>query len=229
MKGKPSGITKSDTVADEVHLWEAAYSRFETPNEEIRKFRRRLIKLGITQCPRDAKIVELFCGRGNGLEALAQLGFRRIEGVDLSLRLLKQYKGFAACYVADCRQLPFIDDSKDIVIVQGGLHHLISLPDDLEQVLSETRRVLRKSGRLVVVEPWWTPFLRFVHALCDRSFCRRLSNKLDALAVMTEYEHHTYWRWLKAPDLILGVIREHFEPQYLSIRWGKFFFVGKPK
>jgi ubiquinone/menaquinone biosynthesis C-methylase UbiE len=164
------GLTEREIVADEVHLWEAAYSRFETPNEEVRKFRRRLIALGIAQCPREANVVELFCGRGNGLEALAQLGFHRIEGVDLSPRLLKQYKGSAACYVADCRQLPFIDDSKDIVIVQGGLHHLISLPDDLEQVLSETRRVLRKSGRLVVVEPWWTPFLRFVHALCDRSF-----------------------------------------------------------
>src|SRR5262249_26455524 len=123
----------------------------------------------------------------------------------------------------------FIDDSKDILIVQGGLHHLISLPDDLEQVLSETRRVLRKSGQLVVVEPWWTPFLRFVHALCDRSFCRRLSNKLDALAVMTECEHQTYWRWLKSPDLILSVLREHFEPQYLSTNWGKLSFVGKPR
>jgi len=63
------------------------YSRFGTPNEEIRKFRRRLIAIGISQCPRNANVVELFGGRGglgNGLEALAQLGFRHIEGVDLS-------------------------------------------------------------------------------------------------------------------------------------------------
>jgi len=105
-----------------------------------------------------------------------------------------------------------------------------SLPADLEQVLSEARRVLQKSGRLVVVEPWGNPFLRFVHALCDRFFCRRLSRKLDALAVMIQYEHDTYIsKWLQAAELILRVIREHFGPQYLSTSWGKLSFVGKRK
>jgi ubiquinone/menaquinone biosynthesis C-methylase UbiE len=173
--------------------------------------------------------VELFCGRGNSLEALAQLGFRRIEGVDVSSRLLRQYRGFGACCVADCRQLPFADHTKDILIVQGGLHHLGSLPVDLNQVLSEARRVLRQTGRLVVVEPWSTPYLRFVHALCGWPFCRALYGKLDALAVMIEYEHDTYFQWLQAPELVLRVIREHFEPQCLSTSWGKLSFVGKPK
>ena len=173
--------------------------------------------------------MELFCGRGNGLEALAQLGFHRIEGVDLSSRLLTQYKGFGTCYVADCRQLPFADHSRDILIVQGGLHHLSSLPGDLEEVLCEARRVLRKTGRLVVVEPWSTPFLRFVHALCGCSFFRRLYGKLDALAAMIEYERRTYSQWLQAPALILRAMRDNFETQYVSIGWGKFSFVGKPK
>src|SRR5262245_47429210 len=218
-----------ESLPGETRLWEAAYSRFETPDQEIQKFKRRLIKVGAEGWPREAAIVELFCGRGNGLEALAQLGFRRIEGVDLSPRLLAQYKGFAACYVADCRQLPFTDHSKDVVIVQGGLHHLTSLPEDLEQVLSETRRVLRQGGAFIVVEPWSTPYLRFVHALCDRPFCRRLSGKLDALAIMIHLERYTYRQWLEAPDLILALIRQHFEPQYLSTAWGKLFFTGVPK
>jgi len=47
--------------------WEAAYLRFESPEEEIRKFVRRLTRLGAPQWPRDAEIVELFCGRGNGV------------------------------------------------------------------------------------------------------------------------------------------------------------------
>src|SRR5437762_12555511 len=52
--------------------WEAAYLRFETPEEEIRKFIGRLNRLGARQWPSDAEIVELFCGRGNGL--VAQIG-----------------------------------------------------------------------------------------------------------------------------------------------------------
>src|SRR3982074_2773992 len=53
--------------------WEAAYLRFESPEEEIRKFIKRLTRLGAPQWPRDAEIVELFCGRGNGLIALQRL------------------------------------------------------------------------------------------------------------------------------------------------------------
>src|SRR5690349_24204483 len=132
--------TQIKTAAQEVLApdpWEAAYLRFETPEEEIHKFIGRLNRLGARQWPRDAEIVELFCGRGNGLVALQRLGFTRLEGVDLSPRLIAQYKGTANCIVADCRKLPFADRSKDVLIVQGGLHHLPNLPADLEQTFSE--------------------------------------------------------------------------------------------
>src|SRR5437773_5052148 len=155
---------------------EAAYLRFETPEEEIRKFVRRLTRMGAPQWPRDAEIVELFCGRGNGLIALQRLGFTRLEGVDLSPRLLAQFKGSAKCTVADCRRLPFADRSKDILIVQGGLHHLPALPGDLDQTFSEMQRALRKDGRVMFVEPWRTPFLTFVHFVSELRLVRRLSN-----------------------------------------------------
>jgi len=145
--------------------WEAAYLRFETPEQEIRKFTERLRRLGVNEWPRETNVVELFCGRGNGLHALARLGFRNIEGVDLSPRLLAEYTGEARCTAGDCRELPFADQSKDAAIVQGGLHHLPLLPDDLERVFAELKRVLRPSGHVVFVEPWRTPFLRFVHVV----------------------------------------------------------------
>ena len=62
-----------------------------------------------------------------------------------------------------------------------------------------------------------------------RPFLRALYGKLDALAVMIEYEHDAYFQWLQAPEVILRVISEHFEPQYLSTGRGKLWFVGKPK
>src|SRR5262249_46236145 len=134
--------------------WEAAYLRFETPEEEIRKFVGRLQFVGAAKWRRDAKIVELFCGRGNGLTALNRLGFTDIEGIDLSPTLAAQYSGPGKILVGDCRELPFEDSSKDILIVQGGLHHLPLLPDDLDRALAEGSRVLNRDGLLVVVEPW---------------------------------------------------------------------------
>src|SRR6266571_9470291 len=169
MPPSPAETPENETnpqTQDQLSLnpWEAAYLRFESPEEEIRKFIRRLTRLGAPQWPRDAEIVELFCGRGNGLMALQRLGFTRLEGVDLSSRLIAQYKGPAKCIVGDCRKLPFEDRSKGLLVVHGGLHHLLSLPEDLEQTFSEMQRVLRKKGLVVFVEPWLTPFLRFVHA-----------------------------------------------------------------
>lgn len=209
--------------------WEAAYLRFETPEREIQKFISRLRTLGAAQWPRDAEIVELFCGRGNGLSALERLGFTGVEGVDLSPRLIAQYRGPAKCFVGDCRQLPFADRSKDILIVQGGLHHLSTLPEDLEQIFAEMQRVLRKEGRVVFVEPWMTPFLRFVHAVSENPLARRVSNKMDALATMIQFERRTYEQWLCQPELITKIAKTHFAPIYESFEWGKWNFVGQPR
>jgi ubiquinone/menaquinone biosynthesis C-methylase UbiE len=209
--------------------WEAAYLRFESPEQEIQKFIGRLARLGAPQWPRDAEIVELFCGRGNGLIALERLGFTRIEGVDLSPRLVAQYRGLAKCIVADCRQLPFSDRSKDALIVQGGLHHLPALPGDLDQAFSEMQRVLRKGGHVLLVEPWLTPFLKFVHFVSENPLARRLSNRMDALATMIQFERRTYEQWLTHPELIKKIASAYFVPVHESFAWGKWNFVGTPR
>jgi ubiquinone/menaquinone biosynthesis C-methylase UbiE len=209
--------------------WEVAYQRFETPEEEIRKFVRRLRKLGANQWPRNAEIVELFCGRGNGLRALQRLGFERLAGMDLSDALLAQYRGPARMHRGDCRHLPFPEQSKDVIIVQGGLHHLSTLPDDLHQVFTQIQRVLRKNGRVVIVEPWSTPFLKLVHWISAKKVARRCSTKLDAFQTMFEHEQVTYEQWLRASGLILTLARAHFSLIHESFAWGKWNFVGTPR
>ena len=209
--------------------WEQAYLRFESPEQEIRKFIGRLKFMGATKWPRDAKIVELFCGRGSGLRALHQLGFSEVEGIDLSPSLAAAYTGPGKILVGDCRQLPFENTSKDILIVQGGLHHLPVLPDDLDRVLNEGARVLRKDGLLVVVEPWATLFLSVSHALCRSRTIRRLSPKIDALATMIHYERKTYEQWLSQPGLILDSLRKTFRVERCHFRWGKIYFVGRKR
>jgi ubiquinone/menaquinone biosynthesis C-methylase UbiE len=209
--------------------WEAAYSRFETPEQEVQKFTARLRQAGAEQWPRESAIIELFCGRGNGLHALTRLGFRNIEGLDLSPRLLQQYTGTAKTTVGDCRHLPFPSQSKDFAIVQGGLHHLPALPDDLDQCLREIRRVLRPQGCAMFVEPWNTPFLKIMHAFCNNSLARKCSAKLDALATMIDHERGTYEQWLTQPQLVLGVAQKHFRTQQQSFAWGKWNFLGTPQ
>jgi SAM-dependent methyltransferase len=207
--------------------WEAAYLRFETPERETRKFVRRLQSLGAARWSRDVGVLELFCGRGNGLRALAELGFSRALGVDLSAALVGRSGRRGDLLVGDCRALPFADESRDVAIVQGGLHHLLELPVDLERTVCEVRRVLRAGGRLVVVEPWRTPFLRLVHGVVANRFARKLSRRLDALGSMIELEGETYETWLGRPAPILSALRASFEVEVCRTRWGKLFFVGR--
>ena len=223
----PAKTPKGPPESPNPDVWESAYLCFERPEEEVRKFLRRLKKLGATRWPRDAQIVEIFCGRGSGMQALARLGFTHVEGVDLSPRLLAQYQGPGKTLLCDCRHLSFPDASRDIMLVQGGLHHLRDLSGDLEQTLAEVHRVLRKDGIFLVVEPWHTPFLRLAHSLAHNSMARRMWNKLDAMQTMIENEAVTYERWLSQPNVILACLEKYFQTEHCSFEWGKLMFVGK--
>jgi Methylase involved in ubiquinone/menaquinone biosynthesis len=221
-----SRIGRSRLPADP---WEQAYLRFESPEQEIRKFIGRLKFMDATKWPRDAKIVELFCGRGSGLVALHRLGFSQVKGIDLSPALAAEYAGPGKVLVGDCRQLPFENVSKDVLIVQGGLHHLPVLPEDVDQVLAEARRVLKNDGLLLVIEPWLTPFLSLVHGLCRSRIVRVLSPKIDTLATMTHYERKTYEQWLSQPGLILDSLHEGFRCERCHFKWGKIYFAGRKR
>jgi ubiquinone/menaquinone biosynthesis C-methylase UbiE len=212
--------------AESARAWEAAYRRFETPECEVRKFTRRLRWMGADGWSRDARIADLFCGRGGGLTALTRLGFRDVEGVDLSADLLRDYDGPARTIAADCRALPWPDASKDVVMINGGLHHLERLPDDLERVLDEMQRVLVPGGLVAIVEPWLTPFLSTVHGACAVRPFRRAWARLDALATMIEHEQRTYDAWLAQPDVVLSALERRFDPVRVSTRLGKLRFLG---
>ena len=207
--------------------WEAAYLAFETPEQEVAKFVGRLRKLGADGWQKDAQTLELFCGRGSGLMALHQLGFTQLEGVDLSPSLLAKYSGPGRIECCDCRNLSFPDASRDIAIVQGGLHHLATLPQDLELTLAQVRRVLRPGGRFVVVEPWLTPFLHIVHAAARNPLVRRLSKKFDALQTMIDHEIRTYRQWLGQPAVVMDCLERHFKTETCWQSYGKLMYVGR--
>ncbi len=208
--------------------WEAAYQRFETPEQEIAKFTKRLERFGFDELDRNLRIVEIFCGRGGGLVALHRMGFTDLEGVDLSDNLLEQYRGPATLHLADCLNLPLAENSYDVVIVQGGLHHLPDLTDDLHAALAGVKRILKPSGRFYVIEPWKTPFLIAAHLIVENRLMRRLYAKGEALAAMTDRERVTYEQWLGQPEKILRTFDEYFACESKTTCWGKLAYVGSP-
>ena len=206
--------------------WEEAYRKFETEQEEKKKFRTRLVELGAESWDKRSRIVDLFCGKGTNLECLTELGFSDLHGVDLSPLLLAQYKGPSELYVGDATDIKFPDEWADIFIVQGGLHHLPRVPANLELCLAQIHRVLRPGGLLVLVEPWSTPFLSFVHWCCERKILRACWPKLDSLAIMISEEKDTYFSWLAANCEIELLVKKFFMPELWRTRFGKLEFVG---
>src|SRR5688572_5579924 len=150
-----------DSTAHAAIQWEEAYREFQTPEQETRKFLRRLGTLRAGRWDQTSRVLEVCCGRGSGLLAWHRLGFRDILGLDVSFDLLAAYQGPGRLLVADARRIPLSDASIDIVGVQGGLHHLAT-PNDVELTLQEMCRIVRPTGRVIIIEPWMTPFLSVV-------------------------------------------------------------------
>ena len=101
------------------------------------------------------------------------------------------------------------------------------LPNDLQSTVGEVQRVLKPDGLLVIVEPWQTPFLQFVHHIAALRLARRLSRRMDALMTMIEHERETYEQWLGQPDRIMAILSAAFEPVRIERGWGKLLFIGR--
>jgi len=207
--------------------WERAYEAFETPEQEVQKFLDRFRRIGADGWDRSSRVLEVCSGRGSGLQAWHSLGFTRTIGVDYSVPLIRLSRGAGDRIIGDARNLPLASGSIDIAVVQGGLHHLSSTAD-VECAISEMCRVVRTNGKIVIIEPWLTPFLQLVHAVAEQGLARRLSGRINALGTMIDEERDTYERWLKTPDEHLAVIRRHITTHLLERRWGKIVIVGSP-
>lgn len=136
-------------------LWSAFYGWFSLAVKRgifRRAFERVAIRPG-------EKVLEVAVGPGVAfVEILRRVGRDAIvHGVDFSPKMLAkaQQRARAAGYAnfrlqqADARQLPFGDDTFD-VLFNSYMFDLLPIPD-MSQVLGEFHRVLRPGGRLVLV------------------------------------------------------------------------------
>jgi ubiquinone/menaquinone biosynthesis C-methylase UbiE len=116
--------------------------------------------------------LELMCGTGELLARLNAGPEVRKVGIDLTLRLLAygaaRHQRFGQFVCGDARRLPIGDESIHVIVIQGGLHHVVN---DLEDVFSEIGRVLVPGGILVCAEPCNdNPCVRLVRHLVYRTF-----------------------------------------------------------
>ncbi|MEO2069398.1 MAG: ubiquinone/menaquinone biosynthesis methyltransferase [Desulfurobacteriaceae bacterium] len=113
----------------------------------IKKWQRELLKdLDLS----DKTVLDLACGTGE-ISHLFENKTKMTIGLDYSLPMLKvaKSKNKKTIFVqGDALNLPFKDDSFDLVIVSLGLRHF----DDLERSLKEIKRVLKSKGKVRILE-----------------------------------------------------------------------------
>ena len=116
--------------------------------------RRRIIrslveKICSTLDNSNPRILDVGCGTGANLKMLAEHG--RAEGVDISQQAVDfcHERGLESVKLGAAEDLPYEDDSFDLVTALDVIEHL----DDDVAGLREMRRVLRPDGRLLLFVP----------------------------------------------------------------------------
>lgn len=136
--------------------WERVY-RDLARYQDLYLYQQQLVELICEKIPalRDARILEVGCGKGNEIVQLAKRGGACL-GLDFSesamawmqTRLAKE--GMRMPLIrGDARRLPFKIASFDLVFSQGVLEHFAN-PGD---VLQEQRHVMRNGGIIVIEVP----------------------------------------------------------------------------
>jgi len=162
---------------------------FKAMNNPIRRFVQRRVeyptfrRMGLDASGKD--VLEIGCGSGYGAVLLSRQAPRSYVGVDLmpeqiALAQRVDIPG-GEFHVMDATDLCDIaDDSKDVVVIFGILHHISDWP----RVIAESRRVLRKGGEMYVEEPSelllkpWDRVLKWGHPLGTGFGLAALENEL---------------------------------------------------
>lgn len=110
------------------------------------------VELVIRYSPPNSKLLELGCGNGIASRLINQAGFD-IVGTDISHLFLEEARNWENSklryQVCDVLELPYEDDSFDVICSNELIEHL----PDAETALKEMIRVVRKDGKVVLSGP----------------------------------------------------------------------------
>lgn len=115
-----------------------------------------LMKRWLLESAPGGSVLDYCCGNGEESVYVAKHGARSVVGIDISpvsiehCRALAQREGLADSVdfrVMDAEALEFPNNSFDLIMEYGCLHHL-----DLDRAMAELRRVLKPSGCMVCTE-----------------------------------------------------------------------------
>jgi demethylmenaquinone methyltransferase/2-methoxy-6-polyprenyl-1,4-benzoquinol methylase len=181
-------------AADVRRMFDAVAARYDACNALLglglaQWLRRRAVKLA--RLPEDGSLLDACTGTGDVALAARKLHpRRRIAAVDFSGGMLGRARvklaGRGVSLIqGDCLRIPVRDQTFDAVTVAWGLRNLSDVPAGLE----EMARVLKKGGRLVILE-FSRPGRRYVRGAFD--LCFGAYSRLVGLAAGRAADAYSY-------------------------------------
>jgi ubiquinone/menaquinone biosynthesis C-methylase UbiE len=134
------------------------------------------------------KVVDVGCGTGVILEAVAECG-HRVFGVDMSSGMLSKVRerirrmnhGRISCFQGDIEALPFGKNSFDALLGIGVIQYL----ENFNKAVSEISRVVRHGGVAIVTLPnllrlnnWFDPYY-YTNRLYGYLHCKIVGTQLE--------------------------------------------------
>lgn len=112
----------------------------------------RNLKLVKNMLKENDTVLDVGCGLGFTGEYLSRKGFS-VTGVELDPGLVKRVKKYASydLHNHDAAELPYENESFDSCVMMYVMHHIPT--EHHKKVLSEISRILKKNGKLIMIEP----------------------------------------------------------------------------
>lgn len=155
----PNNFVKEDSFQDNIgETFKDIWLQYSLPDYFIRTFndtRDRYLANNIdpNEFYADKYVLDAGCGSGKVTSAIARFGAKKVVGIDLTIEGINFAKekskefpeGRNIEYIqGNCKDLPFPDNTFDIVHSNGVVHHT----DDYEKCIKELHRVLKPKGNL---------------------------------------------------------------------------------
>jgi len=134
-----------------VHEGAESVWNWASPTGQIRANRRADYLVRVGMITKASKVLEIGCGTGLFTKKVFDLSGADITAIDVSedlLKIARETSGGGKFILGDAMNMPFDDETFDVVFGSSILHHL-----DFDASLREIHRVLKLGGRMVFAEP----------------------------------------------------------------------------
>lgn len=193
----------------------------ERLQDDLDRLRRDRLPHWITEIPREARILDLGCGKGHLLAALFRLGYRNLQGVDLSPQMIRGARKILppSVQIFETDISEFLDctdsDRFDVVFVYDLLEHLPR--QETIPVLQKVHRVLKTGGRLSIRVPkmasliaGYTSSIDFTHIthFTEWSLIQVLeaSNFSAENVVFESQSPRLFWSWRRPHRMVFRLL-----------------------